>query len=112
MTSLHFLNKSSSKFNTNAHLALATRARSVHPPSHCIMMMMMVRTATAVQGHSGAIQHLEVDGRSDLHGSTLKAHAASVREDGTSEFNAPAVCAIARPRGVVRHHPLCLSVSQ
>lgn len=59
------------------------------------------------------------------HGSTLKAHVASVRGKGTSEFNtSAAVCAIARPRGMVRqsrppplstvhlpagwHHPLRL----
>lgn len=68
-------------------------------------MMMLIRPVNAVQGHSVATQASRADARPDLHDSTLKVHAPSVREDGTSEFNAPAaVCAIARPCGMVRHH--------
>lgn len=80
-------------------MSVPTYAYSVHHLSHHIMMTMDKPVNATHRVIADATQHLERTEGPIYTIRMLKVHAASVRENGTSEFNAPAaVCAIARAR--------------
>lgn len=92
-------------------MSVHTYACSVHHLSHHIMMTMDKAVNVTHRVIADATQHLERTEGPIYTVGMLKVHAASVQENGTSEFNAPAaICAIVRAAwlGILSVSP-CLS---